>query len=49
MRLVVEPGEVRVMVGASSADVRAEASFTIEGKLRELRPADLVATQVELP
>jgi beta-glucosidase len=44
MRLVVEPGEVEVMVGASSADVRARGSFRIEGKPRELRPAEIAPT-----
>jgi beta-glucosidase len=36
MRLVVEPGDVEVSVGASSADLRARATFRITGKLREL-------------
>ena len=48
LRLVVEPGEVRVLVGASSADVRAEASFAIEGELRVLRPGGIVPTRVEI-
>jgi beta-glucosidase len=41
MRLVIEPGEVQVMVGASSQDIRLEGSFRVEGKPRELRPHDL--------
>jgi beta-glucosidase len=48
MRFVVEPGEFRVMIGASSADIRAEGSFTIDGSERELRTADLVPTRVEI-
>jgi beta-glucosidase len=32
MRLVVEPGELRVMVGASAADIRLEASMETQGK-----------------
>ena len=38
MRLVVEPGEVEVMVGASSADLRLEGGFTITGTRREVQP-----------
>jgi len=41
LRLVVEPGEVELMVGASAADVRARGGFRIAGKPRELRPAEL--------
>ena len=36
MRLVVEPGEVQVMVAASAADVRLEASVETRGKRLEL-------------
>jgi hypothetical protein len=36
MRLVVEPGDVEVSIGASSADLRAKGTFRITGKLREL-------------
>ena len=46
MRLVVEPGSIEVRVGASSSDIRAEGRFEIEGKLRELTPAELVPTRV---
>ena len=38
MRLVVEPGEVLVRVGASSADVRLAGSFRIEGAPRAIAP-----------
>jgi beta-glucosidase len=47
-RHVVEPGEVRVMVGPSSAEVRAEATLRIEGKVREIGFAELVPTSVEV-
>ena len=47
-RLVVEPGEVRVMVGASSDDIRSDGSFVIEGDVRELLGTDMVATTVEI-
>jgi beta-glucosidase len=32
MRLVVEPGSFRVMIGSSSRDIRAEGEFTVTGK-----------------
>jgi beta-glucosidase len=48
MRFVVEPGSVRVMVGASSEDIRAEEEFVIEGNVRELSTAEIVPTNVEV-
>lgn len=36
MRLVVEPGELRVMIGASSADIRLSSSIEITGVKREV-------------
>jgi beta-glucosidase len=47
MRFVVEPGSVRVMLGASSDDIRAEGEFVIEGSVRELSTADIVPTRAE--
>jgi beta-glucosidase len=44
----VEPGEVRVMVGASALDVRSEGTLCIEGKARELGFAELVPTAAEV-
>jgi beta-glucosidase len=41
MRLVVEPGEIVVRVGASSADVRLTGTFRVAGDPRELTPRDL--------
>jgi beta-glucosidase len=41
MHLVIEPGEIELMAGPSSADLRSRASFTIAGKIRELRAAEL--------
>lgn len=38
MNYVVEPGEVGVMVGSSSADIRLEGSFDIAGELAEIKP-----------
>ena len=46
MRFVVEPGEFRVRVGASSEDVRLEGSFAYAGEVRELDPKRIVATAV---
>jgi beta-glucosidase len=48
LALAVEPGEVRVLVGASAADVRAEGAFEIVGPRRELGFAGIVPTAVEL-
>ena len=48
MRFVVEPGAFRIMIGASSDDIRAETTITVGGAVRELSTADLVATQVEI-
>ncbi len=48
LRFVVEPGSVRVMLGASSEDVRAEGEFVIQGGVRELSTADIVPTRVDV-
>jgi len=48
MRFVVEPGEIRVRVGASSSDARLAGAFQIEGKTREVDPRRIVPTQVEI-
>jgi beta-glucosidase len=48
LRLIVEPGRFKIMVGASSADIRLEGHFAVVGKLRELRMMDRVATAVEV-
>ncbi|HEX2486794.1 MAG TPA: glycoside hydrolase family 3 N-terminal domain-containing protein [Myxococcota bacterium] len=42
--LAVEAGAIEVMVGASSADVRLEGRFAIEGERRTLRPGERVPT-----
>jgi beta-glucosidase len=44
--LAVEPGEVRVAVGASAADIRAEGGFEIVGPRRVVGFADLHPTGV---
>jgi beta-glucosidase-like glycosyl hydrolase len=46
MRFVVEPGTFRVLVGASSADVRLEGRVTLGGPVAEYRQAAVVPTGV---
>jgi beta-glucosidase len=48
MRLTVEPGEIEVMVGASSEDIRSAGRFEIQGKARELEGADITPTRVRI-
>ena len=48
MQLRVDPGEIEVMIGRSSADIRSRSVFTIEGDVRLLRSAEIVPTRVEL-
>jgi beta-glucosidase len=48
MRFVVEPGEFRVRVGASSEDVRLEGRFAYEGASRELDPRAVRPTAVRV-
>ena len=43
---VVEPGEVTVLVGASSADIRLEGTTTIGGERRRVDPNRVRATEV---
>jgi len=48
MRFVVEPGKVRVRIGASSTDTRLQGEFEIAGEARELEPSQLVPTEVRV-
>ena len=48
MQLVVEPGEVAIMLGASSEDVRLETTLQVIGEIRHLRRAEVTPTTVEL-
>jgi beta-glucosidase len=48
MRFVVEPGAFHIMIGASSDDIRAEATVTLAGAVRELSTAELLPTAVEI-
>lgn len=46
MRFVIEPGAFTFSVGASSADIRAEQTVTLDGQIAEYRQREIVATQV---
>ena len=46
MRFVTEPGAFTFSVGASSADIRAEKTVTLEGQVAEYRQREIVATKV---
>jgi beta-glucosidase len=48
MELVVEPGEVEVLVGASSADLRLRASVEVTGARRVLTTAEVRPTAVSV-
>jgi len=48
MSYVVEPGEIRILVGSSSEDTRLEASVEIAGERRQLNSADVLPTRVEV-
>jgi beta-glucosidase len=48
MRLVIEPGEVLVMVGASSADIRLEQSIRITGEPTVIERWQIVPTTVQV-
>jgi len=49
MRFVVEPGRIDVLVGASSADIRLEGSFQIEGEPHYPPPREIRPTRVVIP
>ncbi len=48
MRFAVEPGEMAIMIGASSDDIRYRADFTVIGATRHLRLLDVKPTSVEV-
>jgi len=48
MEFVVEPGDVDVMIGASSEDIRSRKTFRISGESRSLRMVDIVPTKVRV-
>lgn len=45
---VIEPGEIHVMVGSSSEDIRGKASFRITGRGLGKHPATAIATRTEI-
>jgi beta-glucosidase len=48
MRFVTEPGAFTFSVGASSADIRAEQTVTLDGQIAEYRQREIVATRVRV-
>jgi beta-glucosidase len=46
MRFVTEPGAFTFSIGASSADIRAEQTVTLDGQVVEYRQREIVATKV---
>jgi beta-glucosidase len=48
MRFVTEPGAFTFSVGASSADIRAAGSLTLDGAVAEYRQREIVATRVSV-
>ncbi len=48
LRRVVEPGEIRVMIGASSEDIRGEGAFRLTGDPRVVGHDRVLTTPVRL-
>jgi beta-glucosidase len=48
MRFVTEPGSFTFCVGASSMDIRAESTITLEGPLIEYQQREIVETEVRI-
>ena len=48
MRFVCEPGDFRIMIGASSADIRLERVVTLRGPVATYRQSAIVATAVSV-
>ncbi len=48
MRFVTEPGAFIFSVGASSSDIRAEQTVTLDGQIAEYRQRDIVTTRVSV-
>jgi beta-glucosidase len=48
MRFVTEPGAFTFSIGASSADIRAEQTVTLDGQVAEYRQREIVGTKVQV-
>jgi beta-glucosidase len=48
MRFVTEPGAFTFSIGASSADIRAEKTVTLDGQVAEYRQREIVGTKVQV-
>ena len=48
MRFVTEPGAFTFGIGASSADIRAEQTVTLDGQVAEYRQREIVSTKVQV-
>ncbi len=48
MRFVTEPGDFAFSIAASSADIRAEKTITLNGEVAEYQQREIVATRVEV-
>jgi len=48
MRYVIEPGEIKVMVGSSSADIHLEGKFKIIGDIKEIKNRKKYFTSVKI-
>ena len=48
LRRVVEPGEIRVMIGASSEDIRGAGAFRLTGEPRVVGHDRVLTTPVRL-
>ncbi len=48
MKKIVEPGEVKIMIGSSSEDIRLDDSFMIEGKISEIDESEIYYSEVSI-
>ncbi len=48
MNKIVEPGEIKIMIGNSSEDIRLDDSFIIEGEIREIDGSEIYYSTVEV-
>lgn len=48
MRKIVEPGEIRLMLGSSSEDIRLNGFFIIEGDIEEIDESEIYYSSIEV-